>query len=180
MKILEEFKIEAVVKFNNGEAWVLNRKPEIVYEKKGNIMYGNDYGFYNVYGFEAPCGKWKAFAGHEFDLPLKDGNVEHCYGQWWNAGHSKVEKILDIQLRPVTFKTNEDLIKCYVFTGASIEENYANKLRSEYSGCVYPYRDYEKIIKFDPQRKDFYKRLLKLERDKKSLIKEIKKVTKQL
>jgi hypothetical protein len=33
----DTIKIMSVVKFNDGEAWVLNRRPEIIYTKDGGL-----------------------------------------------------------------------------------------------------------------------------------------------
>jgi hypothetical protein len=48
-------------------------------------------------------------------------------------------------------------------------------LRDSYTGCVYPYWDYEKLIKYDDMRRDLYRRLFHEERRVRSLITEVKK-----
>jgi hypothetical protein len=47
----EPIKIEAIVKFNQGEAFVLNRKPAILYEKRGKFLFASDGPFFNVYEY---------------------------------------------------------------------------------------------------------------------------------
>ena len=180
---MEPIKILAVVQFNSGEAYVLNRRPEYIYQRDGNLLWAHDTGFYNVYKYDAPrrpinpnWSGWQAFAGRKFTLPMKDGSVTECTGQWWDAGQGEISKKLNITLEHVTMETIPGLIKCYVFCGSSIESEYREKLRSEYTGCVYPYREYEKLIKYDDMRRNFYKRELKLERAKKSLIKEVRRL----
>ncbi|MEE9540517.1 MAG: hypothetical protein V3V85_03365 [Candidatus Thorarchaeota archaeon] len=70
---------------------VLDRLPQYVYERTGEFLIAEDEGFFSFYKYERPGPTWKAFAGREFDLPMKDGTVEHACGQWWDrtpASHS--------------------------------------------------------------------------------------------
>ncbi len=175
-------KILAVIQFNKGEAYVLNRHPEYVYQRDGDILWACDTGFYSVYKYDAPrrpinpnWSGWRAFAGRKFTLPMKDGTITECHGQYWDAGQGELSKKLNITLEHVTMETIPELQKCYVFCGSSIESEYRKKLRAEYTGCVYPYSEYEKIIKYDDMRHSNFKREWKLERAKKSLIKEVRK-----
>lgn len=62
---------------------VLNRKPSIVYERRGDWLIGEDGGVFDFYYFQRPSPNWKAFAGREFDIQMKDGSVIHAKGQWW-------------------------------------------------------------------------------------------------
>ncbi len=172
---MDDIYIKAVVKFNNSEAWVLNRLPKFVYIKEGNILYAEDCGFYSCYRYKTPSKSWQAFSGRKFELPLKKGGIEKCYGQWWDAGIGTISKKYGIEFLPLTCNTEVGLVECYVFFGGlHIEREKSIQLRKEYKGVVYPYLDYEKIIKFTPQRKEFYFRLHKLEQAKKSLIKVVK------
>lgn len=68
-------KILAVVKFNDYHAFVLDEPIKLTYEKIGGMLIGSDETgiFYNCLFYEKPVGRFKAFAGREFDLPLKDG-----------------------------------------------------------------------------------------------------------
>ena len=171
----DPIKILAIVQFNKGEAYVLNHSPEYVYERDGNILWAHDTGFYSVYAYDRPSERWQAFAGRKFDLPLKDGGVEHCHGQWWDGGQAKLSEKLGITLESVTIETISGLQKCYVFCGSSIESEYREKLRTEYTGCVYPYYEYEKIISYDDMRSKLWDKNSKLEKAKKSLIREVRK-----
>ena len=143
------YEIEAVVKFNDGEALVLNKYPQIKYEKHGGYLFGLDeYGiFVNVYAYERPSGSFKAFAGREFDISMVDGTFTKANGQWWDAGSDKLAEALGSKIIGVTINTKEELSKCYVFFGEKADENEYNKLRDTYSGKVYHYYEYEKILK---------------------------------
>lgn len=168
---MEEFKIVAVVKFNQLEAYVLNRLPEFKYKKIGSIMYGIDSGLFQCYSYESCDDRWKAFGGRKFDIKLENGEIEHCYGQWWNGGHDKIAKLENIELIGITFQTVENLKDCYVFTGGSIDKEFKSKLRAEYTGNIYEYREYEKIIKYDDEIHKWIHRHTVLERINRNIIK---------
>ena len=74
----------------------------------------------------------------------------------------------------ITIGTVDRLIECYVFMGTSGSIEDMHNMVSEYKGVVYPYRDYEKVIKFEKMRKDFITKQLKLERANRALIQEVK------
>lgn len=176
-----EYEILAKVKFNDHFAVVLNCEPPYVYRKVGGTIYGTDGFFYKCYQYERPCGRFKAFAGREFNITLEDGEVIKCNGQWWDTGVSTVEKITGVTLCPITWQTIDRLKKCYVFTGSYADKAKYLDLLNRYSDLpVYAYYDYVKIIKYDDMRSDFYKRLRKLEKAKTNLIKEVKEKHRQL
>ena len=115
-------KIMAKVKFNDGIAIVLDKLPELTYRRIGtNVIYGTDGTFYKCYAYERSSPNWKAFAGRKFNLPMKDGNVTECYGQYWDAGQGELSEKLGITIEPVTMGTIPELIECYVFSGSNIE-----------------------------------------------------------
>ncbi len=136
----EEFKVVAVVKFNDGEALVLNRPIEFVYEEVGRDFVGSDGPFRDFLGYGRD-GSMKAFGGRELSLTMKDGSIRKIKDNWW-ATWKKGYK--DVVLKDI-----DGLQRCYVFNSAHITpEDYAT-LRGEYTGPVYPYWDYEKIIKHE-------------------------------
>lgn len=143
------YKVEAVVKFNNGEALVLNKHPQIKYERHGGYLFGLDeHGiFVNVYKYETPIGRFVAFAGREFDIPMEDGTVIKAKGQWWDAGGNELAKALGSEIVSATVNTKEDLSKCYVFYELKADANEYQKLRNTYSGKVYDYDEYKKILR---------------------------------
>jgi hypothetical protein len=165
-----DLKIVAVVKFNDGEALILNRPLYFLYEFSGRDLIGGDGPFRYAYRYEAPSSRLKAFAGRKFDIPLKDGGSVAAHGQYWQSHISGTAS--------VTYAAVEQLVKCYVFYGgACVDLEIYAAMRAEYTGCVYPYRDYEKVITFDKERRYWIDRAFKLERDKKSLIKNVKAIS---
>lgn len=139
-------KIIAVVKFNSGEAFVMENPIKLEYIKYGDYtIVGSDGVFVSCYGknIDFYC---KAFAGREFDLQLTDGTIEHCSGQWWDSITERAKKEIDGNIIHVTANNIERLKKCYVFNGYSGIQKEIEKLRSEYQGKVYEYWEYEKII----------------------------------
>jgi len=143
-----ENKIIAVVKFNDGEAFVMEQPIKLEYTKYGGYtIVGTDGCFLCCYGYESPGKTWEAFAGRKFDLQLTDGTVEHCYGQWWDSITKKAREVINDNIISVTAKSIDGLKKCYVFSGYYGIETEIKKLRSEYLGKVYDYWEYEKILK---------------------------------
>lgn len=142
------YKVEAVVKFNDREALVLDKFPRVKYERHGGYLFGIDeYGvFVNVYYYEEPSGRFQAFAGHEFDIPMVDGTVTKAKGQWWDGGADALATFLGGKIIRVIIRAIKDLQECYVFSGLWADKIEYEKLRRAYTGKVYEYREYEKLI----------------------------------
>lgn len=165
----EELKVIAVVQINSGEALVLNRPINFIYEEIGRDLIGSDGPFKRPLLYSPASAAFKAFAGREMTLNMRDGSQRKIKDHWWSGclpGH-----------QGVTACDLESLKKCYVFFGgmAIAPEDY-QILRDSYTGCVYPYWDYKKIIKYDVVRMDLYRRLRHEEKRVKSLIREVKRL----
>jgi hypothetical protein len=147
------YNIIAKVKFNDHFAIVLDTPPILEYTKisglygAGGLLYGTDGIFYECYRYETPFKNWEAFAGRKFDIPLHDGTIEHCYGQWWHGGHDKIEKLLGITLCSVTYSTIEKLKNCYVFSGDAADSVKFEELLDTHDGPLYGYREFEQMLK---------------------------------
>ncbi|MFJ5469428.1 hypothetical protein [Pectobacterium carotovorum] len=163
----ELLSVVAVVSMNDGEALVLNRELDLVYEKMPNGDYvGEDGPFKNLLYFKHGFGE--AFAGRELTLKMKDGTLEKIKDHWWHGLLKGTQSVVACDIA--------SLKKCYVFSGGfSVNKEEYDALRATYTGPVYPYWDYEKIIKFDDVRNDLYKRLWREEKRCKSLVTEVKK-----
>ena len=97
---------------------VLNEMPAFVFERQGENLVAEHDGFFERYRRETPTERWKAFGGRKFDLPLKDGTVEHACGQWWWSA-----PMISANPGPIIsvgISTVELLRKCYVFTSGCI------------------------------------------------------------
>ncbi len=164
-----ELKVIAVVQFNKGEALVLNRPVNFTYEQVGNDFIGTDGPVTRSLFYSRASSAFQAFAGREITLNMKDGSQKKIKDHWW-AGTP--EGRIDVILGDI-----ESLKKCYVFyPGEMTAEDY-KALRESYAGCVYPYWDYEKVIKYDDVRMDLYRRLWHEEKRVKSLIREVKRIS---
>jgi len=140
-------KIIAVVKFNSGEAFVMENPIKLEYTKYGyDTIIGTDGSFISCYGYKRDqyC---KAFAGREFDLKLVDGTTEHCNGQWWDSITDKAKEVINDNMISITANNKDRLKQCYVFNGYYGIEKKINELRSQYKGKVYDYWEYEIILK---------------------------------
>ena len=166
---IEELKVVAVVQMNSGEALVLNRPLNFLYEEIGRDLIGSDGPFKRPLLYSPAGGAFKAFAGSEMRLNMQDGSQRIVKDHWWSGylpGH-----------QGVTACDLASLKKCYVFFGGmAITPEDFQTLRDSYTGCVYPYWDYEKMIKYDDLRKDLYRRLFHEEKRVRSLIREVKRL----
>jgi hypothetical protein len=158
----DPISVVAVVSANGGEWLVLNRKLSFVYEKVGNDYIGTDGPFRDLLSYER-AGVMKAFAGRPMTLRMADGSDFIAQDHWW-AHHIK-------GMTSVAYGDVESLRKCYVFSGgACIAPDDLATLRNAYTGCVYPYWGYEKVIKFDSQRKELWARIAKEEQRSKAIL----------
>lgn len=171
---MEQLKIEALVKFNSSTALVLNRMPDFKYQKEGKLLWAKDGPFYSCYYYENPSSTFQAFAGRRFNLPLIGGGVEECTGQWWDGGDGNLSDILGLDIVRATIRTVDDLIDCYVFMGAYCDKSELDRMISEHKGCIYPYWDYEAVIKYKPMRMGYIRKQISEERAKRHLIKKVK------
>ena len=137
-KASDRLIVVAVVKFNAGEALVLNRPLRFVYEKVGNDFVGKDGPFKDFLYYSRGGGSFVAFAGRTLSLQMDDGTVCNVKDHWW---HGTPEGCVDAIIGDV-----ESLQRCYVFGAGSVQKEAYQALRDTYTGCVYPYWDYEKII----------------------------------
>lgn len=176
-------KIIASVKFNDGKAYIVDNLQEMKYHRIGNnIIYGTDGIRYICYKLGSYGERWKAFGGSKFTLKIHDtGEIVECFGQWWDGGYGTLSKHLGIELVNFTYKTAENLKKCYVFTGAYVDKNKLKELLEEKGELFYyDYREYEKVLKYDDVWRKRFDVERKLERHKKSLIKQCKLLSKKL
>lgn len=145
-------EIIAVVKFNNGEAFVFDEIPDLVYTKYGNdTIIGESGPFYTCYGYSKPSDGFKAFGGRKFDITLSDGTTEHCYGQWWDGVTNLAKKELNIDgvertLIRVTAEDFKTLTNCYVYCGFYAIESEMREMRKKYDGKVYEYYEFENEV----------------------------------
>ncbi len=172
-----ELKIEAIVKFNSGFAYVFNRKPELRYRELDGILIGQDGPFIDTLFYRRSTGKYdKAFAGHEFSYKMTDGSIKKYKDDWWDGVSNKtLYDRFGLDLVHIPMGTIENLKDCYVFSSISVDKTALEELTEKYDGVIYKYWDYEKVIMFDDMRRKLCGENFKLERDKRHLIKEVKK-----
>lgn len=96
---------------------VLDRMPELKYERDGNRFTAEDSGFYDFLQKQGESGD--AFGGRKFDIQLKDGSTFNCHGQVWSVGPPKGLP----PLVQVGISTRENLSKCYVFSGGMVRKD---------------------------------------------------------
>ena len=101
-------------------------------DEEGNVIF-SDY-----LKYEGSSEGWKAFAGRELKLNMKDGSVKVIKDDWWdNGNYPKHGKFINIG-----GDTLEGMQKCFVFSAMNININFFAKLLDEYLS-----RD--KIYKYD-------------------------------
>lgn len=146
----EKIKIVAIVKSGEQTKYVLNRPIQMSYTKiDRETIIGEDEGVHSFYrrdDMTLPFGK-TAFAGRKFILPLTDGTIEECRGQWWSDLSKSAMELFPLDsLCDFAYATKEELRDCYVFTGSMCEMQWLEKLVAEYKGETYEYWEYKKIL----------------------------------
>jgi hypothetical protein len=164
---LAPLHVVAVVDATHWKGLVLNRPIQLVYERQGNDYIGVDGPFRRLFAYERASGRFKAFAGAEMPILMADGTTKILKDHWWAAG---IKGMTDIGVADV-----DSLKRCYVFGGGNcISPDDLAMLMDAYTGCIYPYLDYEKVIKYDDQRRDLVGRWLHEEKRRKALVSAIK------
>lgn len=148
-KIQEKIKIIAIVRYDDSYAYVLNRPVNFQYTKiDRETIIGEDEGLYTFYRYDIPSGRFYAFGGREFELPLTDGSVEKCYGQWWDGMSGAARELFEgKELCHFSCACIDKLKQCYVYYGCSAEKEWMERLISEYDGEVYGYFEYAKMLR---------------------------------
>lgn len=167
---VEDFKVVAVVKFNDSEALVLNRSIRFLYEidpKDGKSFIGSDGPFRYFLGYGGSSGYMKAFAGRTLHLTMADGSVKDVKDDWWSTYREGYAGI--------TVGNVEALIRCYVYNSAHITPEDYTALRSAYTGTVFEYWDYEKVIKYDSERREWIGSYFEEQRKNRELTAELTK-----
>lgn len=162
----EPFSIVAIVNLNNKEALVLNRKINLVYERIGNAYIGRDGPFSNYLYYVKGEGRFVAFAGAELTLPMKDGTIQKVKNDWWGGtlnGHTNVATSSLVELD-----------KYYLFTSRGIDPEELAKLRAAYTGNVFDYQDYRRIIYYDKDVRYWMDKAFKTENRCTALVKAVK------
>lgn len=110
MKILE------IIKFNDGIGIVVDEMPKLTYEEIGGLLIGSDDAnlTFDCLYYDRPTAHFKAFAGREFDLPLKNGGTVHCNGQWWSGKVRECSEKVGITLGDITINCIDKMKDCYV------------------------------------------------------------------
>lgn len=142
----------AVVNMNNDVAFVLKDRPVYEYNRYGDVIIGIDKTgtFLHTYIYERPSKYMKAFGGDKFEIPLVDGTVIECSGQWWDGGLKDAEKVLGESLSRIAHNSLTNLKNLYVFTGSSIVSRKKHAMLNNYEGKVYEYREFEEYLKNNP------------------------------
>ena len=148
-------KIVDLVKANS-QLWIVFDEPvgQLTYEKHGDLLVGSDEQgvFYNCLYYDRPSPYMKAFGGREFDLPMKDGSVTHCNGQYWYGCVSEAGKVVGEEIAEIGASTREELKECYIFTNRNINRKKLEEMLEEFEAShpgyePFGYREYENKLK---------------------------------
>lgn len=121
--------LELVVSTKSGQRFfVTDRKPDYRYEEvvipgEGLFLIATDGPLVNCYKLETPIGRFKAFAGREFDIHMKDGTVKKANGQWWDEKPNYLYK----EYYSEGIGTLEDLTDCFVFCSNMVKKSVVNE-----------------------------------------------------
>lgn len=148
-------KIVDLVKANSRYRFVFDEPVgKLTYEKHGALLIGSDEQriFYHCLYYDPPTPNMKAFAGHEFDLPMKDGTTTHCNGQYWYGRIREAEKVVGEEIAEIGASTKEELKRCFVFTHRNISKRMLEKMLEDFEAAnpdykPPEYREYEDMLK---------------------------------
>lgn len=150
-------KIVDLVKANS-RLWIVFDEPagQLTYERHGDLLIGSDEQgiFYDCLYYDRPSPNMKAFAGREFDLPMKDGTVTHCYGQYWYGRVSEAGKVVGEEIAEIGASTKEELKHCFVFTSRNISRRKLDEMIEEFEAShpgykPFEHREYRDLIKHE-------------------------------
>ena len=128
-------KIVELVRANSRYWIVFDELPEkLTYEKHGSLLIGSDDQgvFYDCLYYDRPSRFMKAFGGREFDLPMKDGSVTHCNGQYWYGRVDEASRVMGEEITEIGASTREKLKECFVFTSWNISEKKLREMLREF------------------------------------------------
>lgn len=118
---------------------VVDTPVSIKYERAGDLLVGEDSGFFNFYIKRQPTKHFQAFAGREFDIPLANGGVEKAHGQWWDHLPSDYEGLV----YSLGVSSLCELEKCYVFYSTKVDKKLVDEWLSK-NDASNNYRKYDK------------------------------------
>lgn len=146
-------KALALVKINNQIGLVLDEPIMLTYQKKDGCILGSDGTFLQTLFYDKPSLNWQAFGGRKFDIPLDNGEIIHCNGQYWDGIKELHRKMVDGEIISIAANDINSLKECYVFTGYKGIKHKINELIVSYKGIVYDYWEYEMLITKNPYRR---------------------------
>lgn len=113
---------------------IFNEIPEVTYEKIGSDYIGSAVDeegniiFSELLKYEGHTEAFKAFAGRELTLTMKDGSIKEIKNDWWDHGsYPPHGKFINIGAG-----TLQDMQRCFVFCSMNINKHYFEKLLDEY------------------------------------------------
>lgn len=125
MKIIKAYKSK------DGHLYLMvDNIPKKTYEKIGSSYVGSDdEGYFNSYlAYDPATPGFKAFAGREIEIELKDGTIAKLKDHWWDSGNYDKEH----EYVPIGLGTLERLQECYVYCGYNIRKDKLEILLEEY------------------------------------------------
>lgn len=143
-------EILAMVKFNDGIAVVLKEPSIKKHYKIGSTIVSTDGLFSHCLYYDRPSPGFFAFAGRKFDLTMEDGEVVHCYGQYWDGITKEAKTMLGDDLIRITAQDINSLKDCYVYCSHIVSKKAWESFISSYKGRIYGYWEYEGILKGKP------------------------------
>lgn len=143
------YNIEAIVKFNDSVALVLDKPLVYKYRRIDKYTIIGECGMFVIAYYYEHCNYAKAFGGMKFTLEMVDGEIVQCDGAWWGGFNSTAKYYLSkrgTSITQVVINDKLSLMNCYVYCGShAYTDEYAEFLLY-YSDKVYDYREYENDV----------------------------------
>lgn len=118
------------------EFYILDRYPTFEYTREGNNILGLDSPFFTSYRRDP--GTRNAFAGRKMTYVMKDGEVVEFIGDWWDSLTPMSERLCGTQdnVAQAGIGSEEELSKCFVFTGCYAVRSELSRMIEQFSGLV--------------------------------------------
>jgi hypothetical protein len=124
---------------------MFDKVPKLTYEKIGADYVGSavdkdgDIIFSELLAYKGGYGSFKAFAGRELTLTMKDGSEVRIKDHWFDAGSYKEHG----EFIGIGAGTLESLQRCYVYCSYNINKSTFQKMLDDYYSREKEYEYYE-------------------------------------
>jgi hypothetical protein len=147
---MKKNKIVSVVRFNRSIGFVFKNDIDYIYEEiihdGSRYLVGSDSNnlFFSCFKYERASNGFKAFAGREMTIEMKNGTKRIIKDDWWDFGYTDLLKeYYGYETISITYQSYDNLNRCYVYTGGNVVRKSLSKLVKKYKNKIFNYYEGE-------------------------------------